>query len=599
MTDGDLEHLSLHLDIDDLHADAELVRAIPEPFRQSIERFSPQGPLDARTILQVDSADAPIDVDVAVELGGISAKYVDVPSTVEGITGGIRFLRDRISLHQIHGRHKQTEIEINGLIDTENPRKTNIRVHADNAVIDEQLIRRFAESSGSATADWSLTGPITLDAELTVAPESRSGFDASCALQLAGATFRHTALPLEIADIQGLMHVDGHSTVGNVSSARIASGDAAFKFQINRSPDQETAIFTGTGDSLLVRDLLKLRTGSPAPDDLFSGLAKSETQADFRRFQLDYLRSADQPLGRWKTSGLVDVHFMTLENFGTIGQVTTSFEGLLRDFDGHSHMTGIVSVPRCDPYGIPVTNVRGDWWLDRDSNTTTFALDNISAQSCDGDLSAVFGLAYEKDKPQYHASVLLRDLDLKPLAMAFGAIEQKAALITSAEDVSGRLQGQFSMTGILDDVRSRKGEGRLEVRNGRIYRMPFIWAVLQVINLNMPSDDLLGEGDVAFLLEGNRVVVDELQLTGKNIDLIGSGTMTLPDHGVNLRMLNVSPSLWDKIPLIGAVREEVYKDLIEIQVTGPIGRPNVRAVPLRGVSSELEQLFQKRKPRKK
>ena len=88
-------------------------------------------------------------------------------------------------------------------------------------------------------------------------------------------------------------------------------------------------------------------------------------------------------------------------------------------------------------------------------------------------------------------------------------------------------------------------------------------------------------------------------MTGKNIDLIGSGTMTLPDHGVNLRMLNVSPSLWDKVPLIGAVREEVYKDLIEIQVTGPIGRPNVRAVPLRGVSSELEQLFQKRKPRKK
>ena len=74
-------------------------------------------------------------------------------------------------------------------------------------------------------------------------------------------------------------------------------------------------------------------------------------------------------------------------------------------------------------------------------------------------------------------------------------------------------------------------------------------------------------------------------------------TMTVSDAAVDWRLVNLGSKSWARIPVLADLMEGASRELVEIQVTGPISSPQVKARTFGAFRDELKRLFQKRKPR--
>jgi len=119
-------------------------------------------------------------------------------------------------------------------------------------------------------------------------------------------------------------------------------------------------------------------------------------------------------------------------------------------------------------------------------------------------------------------------------------------------------------------------------------------AILHVLNVSLPSPQALQSIDASFLMMGNHVDVNPISLRGGDIELVGAGSLSTSDYSVNLNLANVNPRRWARIPMLADFVEGASRELVGIQVTGPIGHPTVRTRPLGGLSDEFKRLFQKR-----
>ena len=70
--------------------------------------------------------------------------------------------------------------------------------------------------------------------------------------------------------------------------------------------------------------------------------------------------------------------------------------------------------------------------------------------------------------------------------------------------------------------------------------------------------------------------------------------MSLPDGSVELHLVSVAPRLRAAVPLLGEFLENASRELIQLRITGPLVSPDVRTVPLRALSEELDGLFRRR-----
>ena len=167
-----------------------------------------------------------------------------------------------------------------------------------------------------------------------------------------------------------------------------------------------------------------------------------------------------------------------------------------------------------------------------------------------------------------------------------------------AVSVSGLMSGHLYLSGVMGAPASRRGGGRLKIESGRIYRVPIVWALLNVLNLAIPKENALEEARADFYVVGNEVRFEAIRLRGDALVLVGSGSMSLPDYGVNLGLVSVNPHRWARVPVLAEFMEHASREFVELRVTGPARSPTVRAIPFRGISEELKRLFRKKSPKK-
>jgi len=165
-------------------------------------------------------------------------------------------------------------------------------------------------------------------------------------------------------------------------------------------------------------------------------------------------------------------------------------------------------------------------------------------------------------------------------------------------DVRGILGAQLHLGGSIGKLDSRTGGGRVEVRDGYIYKLPIFLAILNVLNINVPSQDVLSEASGQFYITGNSVRIADIDITGESLSLVGGGTLSLGDESVDLRLVNAGAGRLEGIPVLAELWKGASRELVELRVTGPVSQPQVRAMPFGGVTDEFKKLFQKRKPRR-
>jgi hypothetical protein len=154
--------------------------------------------------------------------------------------------------------------------------------------------------------------------------------------------------------------------------------------------------------------------------------------------------------------------------------------------------------------------------------------------------------------------------------------EQSAPQRPEAES-RGLVDAGLTVAGVAGDTGSRRGRGSIIVGGGDgapVMRLPLLLPLIEVSNLQVPSNDPLDFGEAVFYLDGDRVVFERIGVFARSVEIFGYGQMTLPGMDLDLRF---SSRAADRLPVISDILERFRDELITTRVRGTVSRPELSA----------------------
>ncbi len=142
----------------------------------------------------------------------------------------------------------------------------------------------------------------------------------------------------------------------------------------------------------------------------------------------------------------------------------------------------------------------------------------------------------------------------------------------------------------LSEPSSRRGRGTILVRNAKLFNTQTGIGALRLLNFAAPTDQPLDRATAKFLVEGDTVSFDTLEVAGPGLAITGSGTMTYPETELDLTLFTRNkdaPKLGPLSDFLDAIKDE----LIAIRVTGTLADPQPRVTSLSGVRNTTNRVL--------
>ncbi len=143
----------------------------------------------------------------------------------------------------------------------------------------------------------------------------------------------------------------------------------------------------------------------------------------------------------------------------------------------------------------------------------------------------------------------------------------------------GEMYASIRLDGLRDQPETRRGRGAVRVVYGRMADMPIALRVLQLLELMPPVSGTLDFADVAFYINGDRLVFERLFMECPTLQVLGDGEMRIPGFELDLRLRTRGT-----LPVIRDIVAAVSDALFEVAVTGPITDPKAKLIALPGMS---------------
>jgi hypothetical protein len=100
--------------------------------------------------------------------------------------------------------------------------------------------------------------------------------------------------------------------------------------------------------------------------------------------------------------------------------------------------------------------------------------------------------------------------------------------------------------------------------------------LLQITNLALPITSPFNEATSRYVIDGNRVTFESIELRAKDMLMQGSGYLDFATKQVRLSFVTDSVN-WPKLPIIGDLLQGARHELLQIHVKGTLEEPKVSA----------------------
>jgi len=139
----------------------------------------------------------------------------------------------------------------------------------------------------------------------------------------------------------------------------------------------------------------------------------------------------------------------------------------------------------------------------------------------------------------------------------------------------GTVLGNLAISGRFDEPESKLGRGRIVIDEGKMTDSPLVLSVVQLSQFMLPVSGNFDFAEIGFMIDGNRMIVDDVILASPTLQLVGAGEMSLKDWSLAMRLApkGTVPILSD---LIGGVTSTLYA----IRLEGTIDAPEATLEPL-------------------
>ncbi|XOV76775.1 MAG: hypothetical protein ACFHWZ_08030 [Phycisphaerales bacterium] len=156
------------------------------------------------------------------------------------------------------------------------------------------------------------------------------------------------------------------------------------------------------------------------------------------------------------------------------------------------------------------------------------------------------------------------------------------------------LDANLSLTGRLGNVNAQRGRALIRVQPApgsdgtEVLRLPGLIQFVKLSSLQAPVSEPIDFAYAEAFIEGPVVSLHDLSAESKSVSIKGSGTMTLPDLGLDLTFTTV---VLRDVSLLTEIFERVRNELVTARVGGTLYDPRVEVEQLTATRRLLDAII--------
>ncbi|TWT45482.1 AsmA family protein [Phycisphaerae bacterium RAS1] len=284
----------------------------------------------------------------------------------------------------------------------------------------------------------------------------------------------------------------------------------------------------------------------------------------------------------WVVDGDVRLRNGVLELGSPLTEADGRLAGVWRiDADGRTQWNGGFTIERGFFAGRRIADWEGQ--IAQSPGTDWLRLENLRGKLCGGDVLG--GARLNTETSTYELSLDLRSVRLDELA----AVTRK-----SSEPAAGdaTVDGHVYLEGASGPGAWRLGGGSVRVTGASFLKTPVLMQVFELIlqtRRARPSEDL-DVIELRFSLDGALVRFSRIDIQGRDLRLVGEGTLNLDGNLLSLSLLSAHPKAWPRVLVLSDFLEAAGRELAAYRIEGPVTDPRVTVEPLHNIAETLRRL---------
>lgn len=585
---------------EELPLDEKLLGALPERARKVIHSLDPRGTCHFLARLWRERAEEPVHRHLSLGLNRCALRFEHFPYPVTNVRGRMEMFDapggDRWTFEELEGTNDTGRFSCTGYLQpVEGGDELSLKILGASVALNQELREALRPNMQQFWDDLHPHGAVDLKAEVHYLSGSNHF---SVALQAQPQTentwIEPAYFPYRLEKLRGLL--DYHDGVVTIEHLKAEHG-AARAAGAGRCEFRPDGSWLFRLDNLAVSRLLLDRELVQAlPGRLRKTLAGLNPAGPINlRGTVEFEHSnqpADPLQSRWDVvvgvqGGSIDCG-LKLEN--VTGEVS-----LAGSADGLSMRSrGELSLDSLTYKDVQFTQVLGPLWIDDDQVLLGSMVDRrrgsyepnpgrqprpLTARLFGG---TVYGDAWIALAPtcRYGLQATLSDADLTQSARELAAGRQS---------LGGKIQATVDLHGTGRSINSLGGHGSIRLRQGDVYELPLMIAMLKILSVRRPDTRAFSQSDIDFRVSGNHVYFDRINFSGDAVSLDGNGEMNFSGQ-LQMAFHAIIGRNQPRLPLVHEFVGEASQQIMLIHVGGTLQDPQVRNEALPGVNQALQQL---------
>ena len=568
--------LSLRVAGTDVALDEDLKRALPERQRQTLEAFHLSGMTDFEgTLTRSPDTDGRLDYDLAIHLKGARMIYEAFPFLAEEVTGEVRLTPDSCRIEGLTGFNSGARIEAEGWIDQRpDDYAMDLTLSGRDVTLGESLRGALGPQVRSAWSHLSPRGRVDLRANLRKAfgPDEQvdhhvwvTMHDAQASLDMFPYPLEHVNGDLEFAGSEVLLHdLRARTGLTNfVLGGRIGYDEHGPRLDLSIRADGLR--FEGP-----------LRQALPDPLKKAFEVLKPTGRIDLNLERLRYLHEEDGT-GRADWYGTAVLDEVGAEPGVAVEGVVGTAEVMGTWTAGAMALQGDMRIQQGQVAEKDFRDAR--LRLRKTADANAVAIHDVEGTFYGGRMegSATIGL---KAGGGYAIDLAVTDVDFERLLRDGFRLEHNIH--------GGTLRGTLGLRAVGDRV---EASGFLRVTDAELYEVPLLVRLINVFRLASSERTAFQKARVLYFLRGGRLILGDIRLEGRALDLYGAGVMER-DGRLHLTFMTGKKNDDPLLPALSELMEGLRKQIVVVLVTGTLAEPQVEFRTLSAVTAPIREVLE-------
>ncbi|MFA5863485.1 MAG: AsmA-like C-terminal domain-containing protein [Phycisphaerae bacterium] len=565
--------LDIKISAQNVSIDPPLVKLLPNPQGQILRDCQLSGTADLEGFLKT-GADQSLDYNFLGDLKNSKVCCKDFPYPIDNLMGQLVIVPQKVVIKRITARRGTQKISGTGnIFFSKAENNISFKINADNLAIDPFL---YGALNHSQQTIWNLaspTGKINVQAELNRRQNQPWDWKMTMCLQKAAIQYK----------------------------------------KMDKVTDLEGQIFLSPGQVILKNITGRIDNQWPLEADGFIKTGKKSTQVNLARFDFDHVRINDDLLAsmgganflkelKWRSGGYISGRLRDVR--GELGPesrqtwdiagkldfekaLVGAFDPTATDFDYAGTLSW--NIPKNDFAVNGNINLRSFTWnerqienlkasLTKNKQNPTLTINTLTGNYAGGLISGMANLNFEPTKKTYGLQLTVENLDAGT-----------AFLMNSGQKhIGGKMRGEIYLLGTVGEKYIRRGGGTLQITGAEALKIPLMAQIYQLIGKEPPNLATFHDITIQFILEQHKANLQHIELISPTLSLIGSGNLNLSSDRIGLDLIAATPKKLDKLPVIPELMKGASREIIQIEVRGPINNPVITANPLKDISETLK-----------